>query len=38
MYLLQGESGAAIPPSGVSTLSYSDLLKLIFEVDSTIVL
>ena len=38
VYLLQGESGAATPPSGVSILSYSDLVNLIFEVDSTIVL
>ena len=38
MYLLEDESGAATPPSGGSILSYSDLLNLIFEVDSTIVL
>ena len=37
-YVLQGDSGATALPSGVSMLSYSDLLNLIFEVDSTIVL
>ena len=31
-YVLQGESGETALPSGVSMLSYSDLLNLIFEV------
>jgi hypothetical protein len=37
-YVLQDESRATPPPSGMSMLSYADLLTLIFEADSTIVL
>jgi len=37
-YVLQDESGVTTLPSGVSMLSYTDLLNLIFEMDSTIVL
>ena len=38
MYVLHGESAAPSFSGGVSTLSYHDLLSLIFEVDSTIIL
>ena len=37
-YVLEDGSGTTTLPSGVSILSYTDLLNLMFETDSTIVL
>ena len=37
-YVLEDKSGTTTLPSGVSRLSYADLLNLMFETDSTIVL
>ena len=37
-FLLQEDPSLAVPRSGMKVISYADLVKLVFEADSTIVI